>query len=225
MGDPSVNGFTDYAAVGNYRLTGTIPQVTSNLPPVAIASADKTSGTAPVTVGFTGSNSHDSDGSIVEYNWNFGDGTSSTLSPANPSKIYTTAGTYTATLTVVDNGGLSASSNVTITVVAAPVINPELFVSSITMSTNTAKKLGKVIAVVNLLDSNGKPVANASVTGQWSSAITGTSTLTTSSSGAVTFTSSAFRSGTAVFTVTNVIASGYTYNSSLNKESSDSITR
>ena len=47
--------------------------------------------------------STDGDGSIATRNWNFGDGTSSTL--ANPSKTYAAEGYYTVILTVTDNAG------------------------------------------------------------------------------------------------------------------------
>ncbi|MCZ6594559.1 MAG: GDSL-type esterase/lipase family protein, partial [Bacteroidetes bacterium] len=48
----------------------------ANLPPLAIATSDLTSGEAPLTVNFTG-NGSDSDGSIASFSWDFGDGQSS----------------------------------------------------------------------------------------------------------------------------------------------------
>jgi PKD repeat protein len=89
----------------------------NNQPPVAVASASPTSGTAPLTVNFTGANSSDPDGSIISYAWNFGDGASATT--ANPPHTYNTAGNYTATLTVTDNGGLTQSATVMIKVSAS----------------------------------------------------------------------------------------------------------
>lgn len=52
---------------------------------------------------FNGSGSNDLDGSIVSYEWDFGDGTNAT--GVSPTHIYTAAGTYTVTLTVVDDDG------------------------------------------------------------------------------------------------------------------------
>jgi len=110
-------GYSDYASLGQYSISGTL--VSSNAqPPVAAASANPTSGTAPLTVAFSSVNSYDPDGSIASYNWNFGDGTSSTS--ANPSHVYNSAGTFTAVLTVTDNTGLTGSSSVVITATAAP---------------------------------------------------------------------------------------------------------
>ncbi len=87
---------------------------TANQPPTAVAEATPTSGTAPLTVNFTGSNSSDPDGTIQSYSWDFGDGNSSTQ--ADPTHTYSTAGTYTAVLTVTDDAGATGTDQVTITV-------------------------------------------------------------------------------------------------------------
>jgi len=59
--------------------------------------------------------STDSDGSIVQWNWNFGDGTSST--EQNPTHVYSANGTYQVTLVVRDNlNGTDASNSTAITV-------------------------------------------------------------------------------------------------------------
>lgn len=64
---------------------------------------------------FNGGGSLDLTGSIVSYQWNFGDSTSA--SGVTVNKTYTTAGTYNVTLTVTDSCGLSNvdSASVTIT--------------------------------------------------------------------------------------------------------------
>ena len=51
--------------------------------------------------------STDPDGSIVEWHWDFGDGTNETITtpPANTTHQYAAVGTYTVTLTVRDNEG------------------------------------------------------------------------------------------------------------------------
>ena len=101
-GDPAT-AYSDYASVGHYALTGSYTASTA-VAPVAVASATPTSGYAPLDVGFSSDGSSDADGSIVAYQWNFGDGTSSTA--ANPLHTYTTAGTFSPTLTVTDSQGL-----------------------------------------------------------------------------------------------------------------------
>ena len=59
-------------------------------------------------------NSSDSDGSVVGWSWDFGDGTSSTAQ--NPSKSYAAAGDYTVTLTVTDDDGDTASTSQVVSV-------------------------------------------------------------------------------------------------------------
>ncbi|MFC4534940.1 PQQ-dependent sugar dehydrogenase [Sphaerisporangium dianthi] len=86
----------------------------ANRNPIAKAAADKTSGAAPLTVNFSSSGSSDPEGGALTYSWSFGDGTTSTS--ANPSKTYTTNGTYTATLTVKDPQGLTGSASVIVNV-------------------------------------------------------------------------------------------------------------
>ena len=87
---------------------------TADAPPTASASATPTSGIAPLSVAFSSSGSADSDGTITAYNWDFGDGSTSTV--ANPSHVYNSAGNYTAKLTVTDNAGLTGSNTVAIAV-------------------------------------------------------------------------------------------------------------
>ncbi len=104
-----------YGEVEDYTLV--VNASGANVAPVAEANGPY-SGTAGTAISFSSTGSTDSDGSIVSYSWNFGDGSTSTS--ANPTHAYTTAGTYTATLTVTDNGGLTASDQATVTVTTAP---------------------------------------------------------------------------------------------------------
>jgi PKD repeat protein len=209
----------------NSNLTGTSSVIISataapNQSPVASAGANVTSGYAPLTVNFSSQGSFDPDGTITGYSWNFGDGTTSTQ--ANPSKTYNTVGNYTATLTVTDNNGATASSSVQISVQQNP--NAVIYVNGITMSLVSSSRGTSGRAVVTVYDGSGAPRSGVTVSGNWSGLTKGSVTGTTDSSGQVVFTSAATKKrGTFTFTVTNLSASGYTYNSSLNKETSDSI--
>nr|WP_269134576.1 PQQ-dependent sugar dehydrogenase [Spiractinospora alimapuensis] len=84
--------------------------------PIARAQADVRSGQAPLTVEFTGENSdHPEDGEeIVSYEWDFGDGATST--EVNPTHTYTENGVHGATLTVTDGDGKTGRAGVTIVV-------------------------------------------------------------------------------------------------------------
>lgn len=89
--------------------TGQIRKVSpigyTNLPPVAVATQDVLYGPGPLTVQFTGSGSTDPENGPLTYQWNFGDGGTSTA--ANPTHVFTApAGqpvAYTVTLTVRDD--------------------------------------------------------------------------------------------------------------------------
>ena len=78
---------------------------------------------------YDGRGSSDENAATLEYSWNFGNGTGS---GALPKRTYTSANTYTVTLTVKDEWGVSSlpvSKTVTITeptdnVAPTPVINP-----------------------------------------------------------------------------------------------------
>jgi len=62
------------------------------------------------------SGSSDSDGAVVSYAWDYGDGTTGT--GKTPSHTYATAGTYTVTLTVTDDLGATGSTTNSVTVAA-----------------------------------------------------------------------------------------------------------
>jgi len=79
-----------------------------NIAPVANANGAY-SGRQNTAINFSSSGSSDQDGEIVSYTWSFGDGESSNV--ANPSHTYVNEGSFTVSLTVTDNGGLSATTS------------------------------------------------------------------------------------------------------------------
>jgi len=76
-------------------------------------SADITSGKAPLTVQFTDT----STGSPTSWNWNFGDGGTSTIQ--NPTHTFTTAGVYTVSM-VATRAGVSGTPAATRTITVYP---------------------------------------------------------------------------------------------------------
>jgi len=80
-----------------------------NVPPTANFSFT----TNALVATFTDS-STDSDGTISSRSWTFGDGGTSTAT--NPSHTYASAGTYSVTETVTDNGGATGSKTSSVTV-------------------------------------------------------------------------------------------------------------
>jgi len=88
----------------------------TNSVPVASFVCEPSSGESPLTVSFDASASYDTDGTIVEYAWSFGDGETET--GMTTSHVYTATSdkTYNVTLTVTDNGGAWATSNAVVSV-------------------------------------------------------------------------------------------------------------
>jgi PKD repeat protein len=88
-----------------------------NEPPTAVITASTLSGSSPLVVNFSSSDSVDPDGDIASVVWNFGDGATSTeLAPHHTFIAVTTATTFTVTLRVVDDGGASDETTQTIEV-------------------------------------------------------------------------------------------------------------
>jgi glucose/arabinose dehydrogenase/type 1 glutamine amidotransferase len=85
-----------------------------NRNPIAKASADKTSGQPPLTITFSSAGSMDPEGEGLTFNWDFGDGTSST--DPSPVHTYVSDGTFAPKLTVKDPEGLPGTASLVLTV-------------------------------------------------------------------------------------------------------------
>ena len=88
-----------------------------NDPPVAQDNGPYTAmlGKGQAFITFKATGSSDPDGSIVKYEWDFGDGVTGTGQTATHG--YTSAGSYTVTLTVTDNCGATGQSTTQATIV------------------------------------------------------------------------------------------------------------
>ena len=85
---------------------------------------------APPTAGFTSrctglsctftDGSTDSDGSVTAWQWSFGDGGTSTT--RNPTRVYSSAGTYSVSLMVTDDAGATGVRTAPLTVIQSPSI-------------------------------------------------------------------------------------------------------
>lgn len=128
------------------------PSGGANVAPVASAGNAQTITLPTNSVSLSGSGSYDQDGTITNYTWSqvSGPGTASFVNPnvSNASVGGLLQGSYVFKLTVADNGGLTNSSNVTITVnaQAAPANQPPVASVSanqtMTLPTNSAFLLG-----------------------------------------------------------------------------------
>jgi PKD repeat protein len=98
----------DGALSANDELIVTVnPASPVNQPPTAVISGPVTA-VVSQTVAFDAGSSSDPDGSIVSYAWSFGDG--ATANDVSVSHMYTQMGDYLVSLTVTDDGGLTATS-------------------------------------------------------------------------------------------------------------------
>jgi len=108
--------------------------------PVAVIAVDPPSAeSAPAVINFDGSASFDPDGEILEYQWDFGDGSREFLQMV--THVYASSGTYRARLTVTDDKGVTGSSESLIAVgIPTPTIEirvPPPDVSNIVLSADS----------------------------------------------------------------------------------------
>ncbi|MGJ8654761.1 MAG: Ig-like domain-containing protein, partial [Opitutaceae bacterium] len=130
------------------------------------------------------------------------------------------------TFTVETSDGTdTATATLEITVVQAGA-TPDSYISNIVMSGGSSGGKSKSgIATITVLDDGGSPVANATVSVNWTGAAPGNASGVTNGSGVVVIESESVKGGgTFTVTITDVTAGGYNYNAALNVETSDSIT-
>jgi PKD repeat protein len=139
-------GVSNTAGSNTTTMPGYITVTNSATSPITSFTADIQSGTAPFTVQFTDTSGNSPTG----WQWSFGDGTQST--EENPSYTYTTAGTYSVTLTAVNAGGHNTSTMPGYITVSAPLVTaaPTQIIATATptMSTSTVNPTGTQSAAV-----------------------------------------------------------------------------
>ena len=148
-----------YAAAGQYTVTLTINGsssvshvVTVNAPSATLGAEFTWTPTAPTTAQFVNFFSQ-STGSPTTFQWNFGDGTVSSLQ--SPVKQYAVAGNYTVTLTVSRSGSASSSVSHVVSVAnAAPATPP---VTAAFGFSPAAPTTGQLVTFVD--QSTGSPVS------------------------------------------------------------------
>jgi PKD repeat protein len=110
------------AAVGLLALASLLSGCfSSNVPPAATFTRSPSAGGAPLSVFFDASGSLDTDGTITEYAWDFGDGTSA--DGVSVTHTYALPGTFAAELTVTDDRGASGTATKMVTVSDGGVIS------------------------------------------------------------------------------------------------------
>lgn len=112
----------------------------ADIPPTGVISSPSTNVTitAGQSVSFDGSGSSDPDGTISAYSWTFPGGSPSTSSLQIPGNVtYSSSGSFTATLTVTDNAGLTDPTPPTRTITVNP--SPDFSISASPSSQSTAQ--------------------------------------------------------------------------------------
>jgi len=153
-----------------------------NNPPTASFSATPASGKAPLPVAFDASASGDTDGTITNYAWNFGDGGTSTGGLPTTSHTYATPGIRTVTLTVTDDDGDSTATTSTVSI-APPNQTP---IASFTRTPTSGKAPLDVSFTSNAYDPDGTITAQDWDFGDGNTATGGTASHTYATPGTYT---------------------------------------
>ncbi|MGD8567940.1 MAG: PKD domain-containing protein [Gammaproteobacteria bacterium] len=108
---------------------------------------------------FDGSGSTD-DGTIMRYDWSFGDGTEALDGGPNPAHTYNAEGVYTVRLTVTDNDDNTNAATTTATI--SPVQLLDLDIAALQVSTHV--RVGKSIRLRLKVENNGSVMGQAIAT-------------------------------------------------------------
>ncbi len=161
-----------YANAGTFNVSLTVTDThggtatakttaTITAPPVANPGGPYT-GIPAQAIQFDGTQSYDPQGQTLTYAWNFGD--KGTSNVAQPSHTYTTAGTYTVTLTVSD---ATSSGSATTTATITPVVGMAILTPTAGTLTNkpTISVTGTVADATATVSVNGTAATVSS--GNW----------------------------------------------------------
>lgn len=167
---PGVTGATMVSGGGEYSValttSGTTPP--ANTPPKAHISVD----CVGLSCDISGQNSTDSDGTVVAFSWDFGDGVTSPA--AEISHRYAVPGTYLIRLTVTDDDGATGTTTQSVTATEAPPPTGSVtFVGALSSAANATSHRVTVPSAVQSGDglvltvSLGNPSATVTVPSGW----------------------------------------------------------
>ncbi len=179
-----------YTADGSYSVTLTVTdnddlsdsatqEVTVSTlqlqPPVASFTFEPQTPVVNETVTFNATDSHDPDGTIISYDWDFGDGT--ILSEINPvaAHDYAVEGSYLVKLTVVDNDALNDTDTASITVSSA--IEHDIKITNVT-AFPTEVTIGDSLSINVDLENEGDMSETFNVTSYYDTTVIETKTVT-----------------------------------------------
>lgn len=143
------------AGISLFIQNGDETTVVANNPPIAEINVVDTTVEEMETVHFNGSGSTDTDGTIIEYIWDFDDG--SGASGEITEHFYQTEGSYNVTLTVIDDDG--ASDIAILTIIVDPMTTPTGAFYFQVDTTTQGKYIGQLVSL-----SSEVTLENASLT-------------------------------------------------------------
>lgn len=120
--------------LGAYRIGYQAFGQGGNAWPTVQLTATPAGGDIPLAVDFASAGSGDSDGVILDYLWDFGDGT--TAGSMDPTHVYTTPGPFVVTLAATDNAGAKAANTALVSATAPN--QPPVAMASASPSTGPA---------------------------------------------------------------------------------------
>lgn len=136
-------------------------------------------------------------------------------------------GSHQVEVTVTDTRVLSGSASAPFEVVT-PSAGPAMHVASIELTLETAGPWTHAVVTVAIADDGGMPVQGVTVAGHWSGATSSSDSGVSGASGQASLPSDRVRDAAAgttfVFSVDNLVLSGWTYDSAANAETEDSIS-
>jgi beta-glucanase (GH16 family)/PKD repeat protein len=181
---------SDVYVIDNIEIMGS-GTGTANQSPVA----SFVSSCTELSCSFDGTASSDSDGSIADYQWDFGDGNSAMGSTVN--YVYAADGVYTVSLTVVDDQLASDTTSAQVSVTSGGAGDATMTViSSVVTGTQGAGRGQKYgTASVTVLDDLGAPAVGVNVTGNFSGTWNETASAVSDSNGVAQLISSSSASG------------------------------
>ncbi|MBW1739913.1 MAG: S8 family serine peptidase [Deltaproteobacteria bacterium] len=133
--------------------------------------------------------------------------------------------TYYYVVTAVDVAGNEGDPSLEASGTTSEAAVNAMHIASITMSTVDRGPWTYAIATVTIVDATGNPVAGATVSGGWSGLTGDTDSGVTNTAGQISFSSDRVRDAEGIFTltVTDVVHTDYTYDSTANVVTSASI--
>ncbi|MEX0820008.1 MAG: Ig-like domain-containing protein, partial [Pirellulaceae bacterium] len=153
----------------------------------------------------------------LTYDWTFGDGGTATTQSPTTEYTYIASGDYNVSLTVSDG---TDSHSVTASASIAEVLPELMHIGDLDGTATTEKNQWRAFVTITVLDANGDPLSDATVTGNWSGGYTGTVSATTDATGKATVASgwTHKKNESMTFSVADVIHESFDYQPSSNTD-------